>query len=250
MARALPLIGVTACVRPEGDVAFHSVNEKYINAVVVGARAQPVLIPALGEQNLPALLADLDGVFITGSPSNVQPRLYGAEPSPRGGPHDPMRDATALSLIKLAVQSGVPLLGVCRGCQEMNVAFGGTLHQHLHEQPGRLDHRRIHRGTQDDQHGPRHGVRFTEGGLIANLYGALEAQVNSLHGQGIDALGEGLLVEAVAEDGTVEAIRVADAPEFALAVQWHVEWRPRDNPLSIAIFDRYAQAVHARAGAR
>lgn len=250
MMRSLPLIGVTACLRPLDGTVFHVVNEKYINAVVEGALAQPVLIPALGEENLEALLAGLDGLFVTGSPSNIQPRLYGARPSPRGGPHDPLRDSTALALIRLAVEKGVPLLGVCRGLQEINVAFGGTLHQHLHEQPGRIDHRRIPEGSLDDQHGLRHGVRFTPGGMIAGVYGKVSATVNSLHGQGINALGQGLLVEAVSDDGVIEAVRVADAPEFALGVQWHVEWRVRENPLSIAIFRHFAGRVRERASRR
>jgi putative glutamine amidotransferase len=250
MTRSLPLVGVTACIRPMDDTTFHVVNEKYVNAVVEGAQAQPVLIPALGKENLEGLLAGLDGLFVTGSPSNIQPRLYGARPSPRGGPFDPLRDATALALIRLAVAKGVPLLGICRGCQEINVAFGGTLHQHLHEQPGRIDHRRIAKGSLDDQHGLRHGVRFTPGGMIAGIYGGASATVNSLHGQGIDALGQGIVVEAVADDGTIEAVRVANAPEIALGVQWHAEWRLRENPLSVAIFRHFAGRVRVRADLR
>jgi putative glutamine amidotransferase len=242
-----PVIGVSACLRPLGPVAYHAVQARYVDAVAAGTGAQPVLIPALGEDNLDRLLELLDGVLITGSPSNIEPRHYGNRPNPRAGPHDPMRDRTTLPLIRTAVETGVPVLGICRGCQEMNVAFGGTLHTHLHELEGRFDHRADRRLPLDEVYGPRHSVRFVPGGLIATAFGHETAMVNSLHSQGLERLGAGLVVEATADDGTIEAIRHELAPAFALGVQWHVEWKLRENPLSKTIFGLFDRAVRARA---
>lgn len=251
-AQILPLIGVTACLKPRDDIHFHSVGEKYVDAVVVGAGGLPVLIPAIGDRLDPAqLLARLDGLLVTGSPSNVDPARYGGPPPRPDNLADPARDATTLPLIRLAIARGVPLLAICRGLQELNVAYGGTLHQHVHEISGRFDHRSDKTKPLPDRYGPVHPVDLTPGGkLQALLEGATRIQVNSLHGQGIARLAPGLDVEAVAQDGTIEAVSVRDAKGFALAVQWHPEWQVLEDPSSRRLFAAFGAAARARAAAR
>ena len=142
MASVRPIIGIPADRRIVGLHPFHMVGEKYVRAILEGSGALPLLIPSLGEElGLDELLQRLDGILFTGSPSNVEPRHYDGTPSAPGTLHDPERDATTLPLIRKAVDAGVPVLGVCRGFQEMNVVFGGTLHQKVHEVPGYNDHR-------------------------------------------------------------------------------------------------------------
>ena len=243
-----PLVGIPACVKRLGETAYHAVGEKYITAVLDGAGALPLLIPALGPAlDLDHMLRRLDGILLTGSPSNVEPQRYDGAPSRPGTPHDPQRDSTVLSLIAKAVAEAVPLLAICRGFQELNVAFGGSLHQHLHEVPGKMDHRRDKEAPLMEQYAPRHRLKLTPGGQLAELAGALEVEVNSLHGQGIDRVGAGLAVEAVAPDGSVEALSVEGARAFALGVQWHPEWRVLENPFYSAIFAAFGEAVRHRA---
>lgn len=247
-----PLIGVTACLKAGDGMSFHSVGEKYVDAVVDGADGLPVLIPALGERLDPdAILDRLDGLLVTGSPSNVDPARYSG-PAPReGNLADPARDATTLPLIRRALERGVPFLGICRGMQELNVALGGSLHQHLHELDGRFDHRSDKSKPVAERYGPAHPVRLTPGGLLqAVLGGAATITVNSLHGQGLDRLADALAVEAVAEDGTVEAVSVQGAKGWALAVQWHPEWRVRENPWSLRLFRAFGAAARERRAAR
>lgn len=249
--RPLPLIGVSACLKPFDGWDWHAVQDKYVMAVTAGAQAQAVLIPAAGEAGADALLERLDGILLTGSRSNVEPYHYEGPPSRAGVPHDARRDATTLPLIRRAIAQGVPLLAICRGFQELNVALGGSLHQHLQEVPGRFDHRRRQDTDDRDEHyAPRHRVTLTPGGYLAGLLGKSETIVNSLHGQGVDRLSPRLIVEAVAEDGTVEAGTVRDAPGFALGLQWHAEWRVTENPDSAAIFRAFGDAATRRAQAR
>ncbi len=245
-----PVIGIPADRRLLGHHWFHCVGEKYINAVAQAADAVPVLVPALGEQHLQDWLESFDGILFTGSPSNVEPHRYQGEPSTPGTLHDPARDATTLPMITRAVEAGLPVFGICRGFQEMNVAFGGSLVQKLQELPGKLDHRED--GTQplDIQYGPSHEVELTEGGFLYGLAGKSRIKVNSLHSQGVERLGPSLVTEAKAIDGVVEAFRVASAPAFALAVQWHPEWKVMDNPFSRALFAAFGQAGRARAARR
>lgn len=244
-----PLVGVTSCLKPRDGLHFHSVGDKYVEAVVAGASCLPVLVPALGARLDPDRLLDrLDGLMVTGSPSNVEPSHYGG-PAPReGNLADPARDATTLPLIRRAVERGVPLLAICRGIQELNVALGGTLHQHLHELADRLDHRSDKTRTYPERYGPAHPVTLTPGGrLQAILGGVSRIEVNSLHGQGIDRLAAGLAVEAVADDGTIEAVSVAGAKGFALALQWHPEWGVLENPVSRRLFAAFGDAARAQA---
>jgi putative glutamine amidotransferase len=239
-----PVIGIPADRRMIGPHPFHAVGEKYIAAVVQAADCLPLLIPVLETPlDVTEILEHVDGIFFTGSPSNVEPQRYGGETSAAGTLHDPHRDATTLSLIPRAVATAIPVFGVCRGFQEMNVAMGGTLHQHVHEVAGLGDHREDKEEPLDVQYAPAHDVVLEPGGLLARLAGADRIRVNSLHGQGVDRLGPELAVEARAPDGLIEAFRVKDAPAFALAVQWHPEWKVMGNEFSKALFAEFGRAA-------
>lgn len=247
----LPLVGIPACRRLISDLPYHTVGDKYVQAVSLGAGALPVLIPALGENlDIEDLLPRLDGLFITGSASNVLPEHYGGTPSDPGTLHDPDRDATIMPLIRAAVARGVPVLGICRGLQELNVALGGSLHQNVHQVPGLADHRPRDEDPTDVQYGPSHRVRVLPGGRLAALWGEGEIAVNSLHGQGIDTLAPGLIVETVAPDGLIEAVSLAAPGSFVVAVQWHPEWRFWENLQSQALFRAFGDAVRQRAALR
>lgn len=258
---APPLIGVTACRITVDDHPSHRVGHKYVAGVVDGAGGMPVLIATIGDDarnggyDLARLVDRLDGLLVTGSPSNVEPRHYDGAASRPGVPHDPARDATTLPLIRVAIAAGLPLLALCRGVQELNVAHGGTLHQHLQEVPGRRDHRMPQHADMDVCYGPRHTVALTQDGMLAGL--ARQAgedpaavMVNSLHGQGIERVGDGLVVEAVSEDGVVEAVRVGAARTFAVGVQWHPEYGVLSTPFYAALFRAFGDACRARATAR
>lgn len=223
-------------------------GEKYARAVLEAAGGIPLLIPALAEElGLDELVTRLDGLLFTGSPSNVEPHHYAGPPSAPGTLHDPERDATTLPLIRKAVAAGVPILGICRGFQEMNVAYGGSLHQKLHEVPGFLDHRDDESQPLEVQYGPAHEVTLEPGGMLRRFSDSERLTVNSLHHQGIHRLGTGLVVEARAPDGVIEAFRVADSADFAVAVQWHPEWQVMSNPFSRALFAAFGQAASSRA---
>jgi putative glutamine amidotransferase len=241
-----PVIGIPADRRMIGPHPFHAVGEKYISAVAQAAGCLPLLIPVLETPlDVTEILTRVDGIFFTGSPSNVEPARYAGPASVPGTLHDPHRDATTLSLIPRAVANGVPVFGVCRGFQEMNVAMGGTLHQRVHEVAGLDDHREDKEEPLDVQYGPAHEVMLEAGGVLRALAGADRIRVNSLHGQGVDRLGPDLAVEARAPDGLIEAFRVKSAPGFALAVQWHPEWQVMQNPFSQALFAEFGRAARA-----
>ena len=247
----LPIIGVTACTKQVGLHPNHIVGDKYVRAAAVGAGGLPLVIPALGELiDLDTLLAGIDGLLLTGSPSNVEPHHYSGPASAPGTAHDVSRDATTLPLIRKAVAAGVPVLGICRGFQEMNVAFGGSLHQRVQEVPGMMDHREPADEPVEVQYAPRHAVRVQPGGVLAGLGLPDEIQVNSIHGQGVQRLAPGLRVEALAPDGLIEAFSVEGAPSFALGVQWHPEWQVVSNPNYLAIFQAFDKACRKRAGQR
>jgi putative glutamine amidotransferase len=227
-----------------GPHPFHAVGEKYIAAVVQAADCLPLLIPVLDTPlDVSEILSRVDGIFFPGSPSNVEPHRYSGAASAPGTLHDPHRDATTLSLIPRAVASGVPVFGVCRGFQEMNVAMGGTLHQRVHEVEGFDDHRENKEEPLDEQYGPAHDVVLEPGSLLRQLAGRDRIEVNSLHGQGVDRLAPDLAVEARAPDGLIEAFSVKSAHTFALAVQWHPEWKVMNNPFSRALFAEFGRAV-------
>ena len=247
----LPTIGVSACRKFIAPHPFHAVGHKYLAALSDAARGLPLMVPALGEAiDLDALLSRLDGLFLTGSPSNVEPYHYRAARIDPAIEHDPERDATTLPLIRKAVELGVPLLAVCRGFQEMNVAFGGTLHQKVQEVEGLMDHREDKSRPLEAQYAPVHAVRLEPRGFLARLAQGTALEVNSLHAQGVERLGPGLELEATAPDGLIEAFRVEGAAAFACGVQWHPEWRVLDNPFSRALFEAFGDACRARAAAR
>jgi putative glutamine amidotransferase len=244
-----PVIGIPCCRWWLKDSQFfHLVGEKYVQAAA-GAGGMPVLLPALGDTlPIPQVLDMVDGLLFTGSPSNIEPHHYGSDPI-EGDFNDPERDATTLPLIRAAVSAGVPVLGICRGFQEMNVAYGGALFQKVYEEPGMLDHGDPG-GTMDQMYGPAHPVQLADGGVLRRLLGKSKAEVNSLHKQGIKTLAPALEVEATAPDGLVEAFRVRDARNFALAVQWHPEWKYWENPLSTALLKEFGKACNERRMAR
>ncbi|MET3228434.1 UNVERIFIED_ORG: putative glutamine amidotransferase [Burkholderia sp. 1263] len=246
--RTKPLVGISADRTMIGAHPSHVAGEKYIAAIVDGSQALAMLLPALGErQSVDDVLATVDGLLFTGSYSNVEPRHYGGHASAPCTLHDAARDATTLPLLRAAIAAGVPVLAVCRGFQEMNVAFGGTLHQSVHAVAGLNDHRENKQDELDVQYAPSHSITLTQGGLLQRLAGgANEARVNSLHGQGVERLGAGLMTEATAPDGLIEAASVKDARAFALGVQWHPEWRHASDALSTAIFRAFGEACRDR----
>ncbi|MGS0892538.1 gamma-glutamyl-gamma-aminobutyrate hydrolase family protein [Burkholderia stagnalis] len=246
--RPRPIVAVSADRILRGAHPNHTAGEKYLTALVDGAGALAFVLPALGErQPVDAIVASVDGLLFTGSYSNVEPHRYGGVASEPDTLHDPARDATALPLIRAAIEAGVPVLAICRGMQELNVAYGGTLHQRLHVTAGFDDHRERPDDPLERQYGPAHVVRLAPGGLLQRIaHGAGTATVNSLHDQGIDRLGAELTVEASAPDGLVEAVGVRGARTFALGVQWHPEWRFAEQPLSRDIFAAFGAACRAR----
>jgi putative glutamine amidotransferase len=242
-----PVVLVPACVNQIGAHPYHTAQLKYVAAVADGAHCTPLIVPALGAAtDFEALLAVADGVMLTGSPSNVHAGLYGEEVLDPALPQDAARDATTLPLIRAAIKRGIPLLAICRGFQEVNVALGGSLHQAVHAVAGMADHRENKEHTLDQQYAPSHRVLLDPGGRMAQILdGVAEIKVNSLHGQGINKLAPGLVAEARADDGLVEAYRVADAKGFTLAVQWHPEWRFSENPDAVKLFRAFGDACRA-----
>jgi putative glutamine amidotransferase len=243
MARP-PVVGIPCNRRAENDGGFEQrVDEATVIAVRDGAQALPLLIPALDSAlDVDALVAAADGFLFGGAVSNVAPRLYGAAALP-GLPHDAARDSLSLPLIRAAVAAGKPVFCICRGVQELNVALGGTLHQAVHALPGRLDHREDPQSRLERQFGPAHDVGVVPGGLLAAIAPSLRFTVNSLHGQGIDAVAPGLVPEALAPDGQIEAVSLPAAKGFVLGVQWHPEWRWAEDAVSRALFAAFAHAL-------
>jgi len=247
-----PLIGLPLCrwQLTDRDIGwFHLVGEKYIQAVT-GFDAFPLMIPAFADElDMETVLDSVSGIMFGGSLSNVHPSFYGDD-HPGLGQSDIPRDKTVLRLMRACIDRGIPFLGICRGVQELNVLHGGTLHREVHEVNGRLDHRE-RKGVPDDvAYGPMHSVKLSEGGVLHWLIGEREVQVNSLHGQGIDRLGEGLQIEAVAEDGQIEAVSVIGAKNFAVGVQWHPEYRFWEKSDYKALLDGFYAAARAYQASR
>ena len=248
---AHPLVAVSACRRIIEPHPFHVAGEKYLMALADAAGVLPVIMPALPDEGfLAALLDRVDGVFLTGAYSNVEPKHYGGAESRSDVLHDPARDVTTLPLIHGAIDKSVPLFAVCRGFQEVNVAMGGTLHQHVEEVSGYCDHREDTREPLDVQYGPAHVVNLVEGGTLHSIAGSATATVNSLHSQGVAQLGDNLSVEAIADDGLVEGFRVDRHKGFAIGVQWHPEWRVLENDFARALFAAFGDACRAYAARR
>lgn len=253
---SLPIVLVPACQKPVGGLSCYTVGQKYIDAVRL-AGCVPVVVPGATPAELDGLLSIADGILLTGSPSNVHPSHFGEEVHDPSLPLDPKRDAWTLPIVRRAVATGLPLLGICRGFQEVNVALGGSLHQAVHEQPGLNDHRSDETLPLDEEYGFAHAAQLVPGGFLAQALQGLpdsivnpqgEFQINSLHGQGVNRLAPQLRVEALAPDGVVEAVSVADPVHpgaFSLCLQWHPEWQAAHNPVSMRIFEAFGQACRA-----
>lgn len=243
-----PLVAVPCDTRRIGKHVYHMAGEGYLEAVRGHAGAVPVLVPAARDPlDTDDILSWADGVLFTGAVTNVHPAHYGVNSWRLDTVFDRQRDMTALPLIRAAIDQGVPILCICRGIQELNVALGGTLHQHVQDVDGRFDHRETRTDHLDVQYGPAHTVDVVPGGVLHGILGGASAvRVNSLHGQGIDRLADGLAVEAAADDGTIEAVSLPSAASYVLGVQWHPEWEPARNPHYRAILASFGEAVRAR----
>ena len=240
----MPLVGILCDSEIQDGMTYHRAGAEYIAAVRDGLDALPLLVPVtLPPLDTGALLARLDGLLFTGAASNIAPDCYGGAAPRPGTKQDAARDATTLPLLRAAIAAGLPTLCICRGFEELNVALGGTLDQHVQETPGRLDHREDEAAALDVQYGPAHAVTIAPGGLLASWVGAQTVMVNSLHQQGIAQLAPGLRVEARAPDGLIEAVSLPDSQGFVLGVQWHPEWDFARDPLGRAIFAGFRQAL-------
>ncbi len=242
-----PLILLPTDIRLVDGYVWHGAVATYLKAVAT-VGASPLLLPSLGDElDLAAILSRVDGVLLTGARSNVHPSLYGEAPSERHEPYDADRDATTMKLIPLALRLGVPLLAICRGFQELNVALGGTLVAEAQERPGSLDHRAPVGLPSDERFKLAHTIDLEADSKLATLLGARCIEVNSVHRQAIGELSPRLAVEGRAPDGTIEAVRVKGASAFAIGVQWHPEYWAATDPASGAIFRAFADAARQRA---
>lgn len=252
---ARPVVGVIGNAHLVDDrFAVQLVGERNLRAIAQVTNALPLMFAGLPDvTDISQLLEAVDGILLTGARANVHPRRFRLDHHPAHEPYDEGRDALALALIEACVAQAVPILGICRGFQEMNVAFGGSLHPEIRELPGRMNHRMFRLETGEIHPDPnvifaeRHDVTLVQGGIFARMFGRQTIRVNSLHGQGILDLGERVVVEGVAEDDTIEAIRIADALGFALGVQWHAEYDAQSNPINRALFEAFGAALEARA---
>ena len=246
-----PVVGVIGNhMMVENRFAVQMVGERNMQAVADVAGALPLMFAGNPvTTDIGALLDAVDGILLTGARANVHPTRFRTEANAKHEPYDENRDAMALELIEACVARGVPVFGICRGFQEMNVAFGGSLHPEIRELPGRMNHRmpRLENGEIHPDptvvFADRHEVRLTPGGAFATLFGKDVIRVNSLHGQGILELGSRVVAEGIAEDETIEAIRIEEAAGFALGVQWHAEYDPERNPINRALFEAFGDAL-------
>ncbi len=256
-----PLIAISGELKDLNGFDVHAVGHKYVTSVVDGAGGIPVVLASLGDAAAGGMypMADLvdrlDGLVLTGGRSNIEPHHYGGEAFRSDTWRDPLRDATTLPLVRAAVSRGLPLFGICRGIQEMNVALGGSLHPYLWEVEGKRDHRMPQTDLMEERFAPRHPVHLTPGGLFARIAEAAgldpnEQTVNSLHSQGLDRLGKGVVVEALSDDGVIEGIALPEAPNLAIGVQWHAEFRVEKHAFNRALFHHFGEAAKARAIAR
>lgn len=240
-SEARPLVLVPACGKLLGGDPYQAVGRKYLDAVAL-AGCQAVMVPGGELADLGHLLDLADGVLLTGSPSNVHPRHFGQTVLDASLPLDEARDAWTLRWIPEIVRRGLPLLAICRGLQEVNVALGGSLHQAVHDQPGFDDHRAPQGAPNEVTYGERHDIQVQPGGVLAAVLAQPTVRVNSIHGQAIDRLAEPLRVEALSPDGVIEACSVREATGFTLCLQWHPEWRAADNPVSMKILRTFGDA--------
>ena len=231
----------------------HATGERNVHSLLKMVDCIPLLLPPMGGAvDVAELVARMDGFVLTGGRANVEPHHYGGPEFPADEPIDPGRDALVLPLVRACIAARVPVFGICRGIQEINVALGGSLHYRIHQLPGKSDHRRPRREdvTTEEIFRLNHMVKLTPGGLFHALTGHAEMMVNSLHGQGIDRLGDGLIVEAVSADGVIEGLRYNDDTQFIVGVQWHAEWQPDEHALSGALYTAFGEQARARAARR
>lgn len=244
---ARPWVGVAADSKTIGPHAFQAVAEKYLNALVRAANVVPVLLPAMADQiPVEAWLNRLDGVFLPGAYSNVHPSHYGETDELADTLHDEPRDQLTLDIIRLALEQGKPLFGVCRGYQEMNVALGGSLYQNLHLTERHQEHRENKTLGLEERYGPNHDVHLTAGGVLSRIIDDRVMRVNSLHTQGVNRLAPGLTVEARADDDLIEAFSVTGAKTFAVGVQWHPEWLIQAHANNHKLFAAFGAACRDR----
>lgn len=237
-----PIVGITCCSSLNGIHHQQVVGDKYIRALMDGSEVIPVLIPSFGEAML-EILPHLDGIYLTGSYSNMEPHHFGGAELGVDMPRDPNRDNTNLALLRKAVELKIPVLGICRGFQEMNVALGGTLHQQVFELDNMIEHREDKSLTIDEQYDLSHDLNLSEDGILSTIMaGELTQQINSLHGQGVDKLASSLKVEGTAPDGLIEAFSLANNTSYYLGLQWHPEWKIAENPFYAEIFKSFGEA--------
>lgn len=239
-----PKVLVPACLRQLDGQPYLVVGQKYLDAVEL-AGCQAWIFSGCASSEIDAVLSSVDGVLLTGSPSNVHPSHYGQQLLDPASPQDARRDAWVLPLIRSAIKRGTPILGICRGFQEINIAMGGSLHQAVHQVAGCRDHRAPKDAPAEEIYGSAHEVHLCADGAMHRLMGTDRIMVNSIHEQGLSELGQGLRVEAQAPDGLVEAFSAPDAAGFLMAVQWHPEWRAADNPASHKLFEAFGNACRA-----
>lgn len=256
-----PLIGVSGELKDFNGFDIQSAGHKYVFSVVEGFGGMPVILPSLGDVEangayaVAELVERLDGIILTGGRSNIEPHHYDGQPFRPETYRDPVRDSTTLPLVRAAVARGVPLFGICRGIQEINVAFGGSLHPYLWEVEGKRDHRMPQTDVMEDRFAPRHPVHLTPDGYFAKIaqtagVDADNVVVNSLHGQAVDRLAAGFEVEALSEDGVIEGISMPGAVNFVVGVQWHAEFRVLNHPFNHALYEEFGAAAKRRAAAR
>ncbi len=243
-----PIVGITCCSSLNGIHHQQVVGDKYIRALMNGSDVIPVLIPSFGEAML-EILPHLDGIYLTGSYSNMEPHHFGGSELGVEMPRDPNRDNTNLALLRKAVELKIPVLGICRGFQEMNVAMGGTLHQQVFELDDMIEHREDKSLTIDEQYDLSHDLNLSEDGILSTIMaGELTQKINSLHGQGVDKLASSLKVEGTAPDGLVEAFSLANNASYYLGLQWHPEWKIEENPFYTEIFKSFGDACRKYKG--
>lgn len=256
-----PLIGINAELKDYNGFDMLATGYKYVASVIEACGAIAVMVPTMGDAEhggdypVDDVIERLDGIVLTGGRSNVEPHHYGGAPFRHDTMRDPLRDSTTLPLARKSIERGLPIFGICRGIQEINVALGGSLHPYLWEVEGFNDHRMPQTDTMANRFAPRHPVILSENGLFADIArraGIAERAitVNSLHGQGLNRVADGLTVEAVSEDGVVEGISMPDAPGFVIGVQWHAEFRTEAHTFNRALFETFGNAARHRAAAR
>ncbi|MBL4789265.1 MAG: gamma-glutamyl-gamma-aminobutyrate hydrolase family protein [Kordiimonadaceae bacterium] len=241
-----PVVAIICETSQQGPHAFHQAADKYVQALVRCAGVTPVLLPSLNDPIPPAeILTFAHGILFTGAYSNIQRHHYGLAAATEGETEDPTRDKNTLPLIPQVIAAGLPLMAICRGFQELNVALGGTLHPELHTVAGKFDHREDTSEPVEVQYGPSHEITLTDGSLLQGILPTNRFTVNSVHGQGVNLVAPSLMVEATADDGTVEAVSVRRAKGYALGMQWHPEWDAWNDKQSTLIFRSFGEAARA-----